>query len=387
MPSAARTYVSFANFSYIGESRLKIASRLDAAQVFVVTIGTNDVLAFAESLVRDHVDSDPYRTDRAAVRAEGLADLGVLRGPEVLSQHGEELHLVQAVVAADEREHDAAVGHDRHRLRSRTGVDAQEVRDSLDRALAGSLDLLRGAQLLGKVRRGRDTAGDLEIGRVIAVLAPHEGVLSRAGRREEIPAAATAHDPRLGRNLHRLEPAALEDSMVRLRMLAEALVESGLVAVERVAVLHDELADAEQGSARARLVAVLCLKVGPDLWQLLVRLQLARVERHRLLVRQREDEVAAGPILEAEELRDADPARRLPELGRREHRSEHLLRAEGIELLADDLLYLAVHAPAERHEGPEAGADLADESAADEELVRDGLGVGRIFAKRREGEL
>src|SRR5207244_5825304 len=136
--------------------------------------------------------------------------------------------------------------------------------------------------------------------------------------------AATAHDPRLGRHLERVDPAALEDPLISLGMLAKALVEPGLVAVERVAVLHDELADSEEAAARTRLVAVLRLKVVPDLRELLVRLDLARVEGERLLVRQRQDVVAARAVLEPEELRDPDSARRFPELGRREHRCERL---------------------------------------------------------------
>ena len=47
----------------------------------------------------------------------------------------------------------------------------------------------------------------------------------------------------------------------------------------------------------------------------------------------------------------------------------------------------AVDAPAERQERPQAGADLADEAAANEQLVARGLRVGGIVAQRREEEL
>src|SRR5207247_3259149 len=109
MPSAARTCVSFANFSYIGKMRLETAPRLHAAQVPVVTIGTNHVLPFAERLVGDHLDCGVNRADRATVRSEDVPNLCVLGQPEVLAERREELHLVQAVVAAHERGHDAAV--------------------------------------------------------------------------------------------------------------------------------------------------------------------------------------------------------------------------------------------------------------------------------------
>jgi hypothetical protein len=111
------------------------------------------------------------------------------------------------------------------------------------------------------------------------------------------------------------------------------------------------------------------------------------VEGERLLVRQRKDEVPVGAVRDVEELRNPDPVRLLPELGRGEHGRKPLLRADRVELLADDLLDLAVDAPAERQERPEAGRDLPDEAGADKQLVRDGLGVRGRIAQRRQEEL
>ena len=185
----------------------------------------------------------------------------------------------------------------------------------------------------------------------------------------------------------RLEAEAIEDPAVRGAVRFEASLHAFLVAVERVAVLHDELADAQEAPARTRLVAVLDLEVVPELRQLLVRLDLARVEADGLLVRHREDEAPAGAVLEVEELRNRGAAGRLPELDRREHRREPLLDGVGLELLANDLLDLPVDAPAERREGPEAGRDLADEAATHEQLVRDRLRVGGILAQGRHEQL
>ena len=78
---------------------------------------------------------------------------------------------------------------------------------------------------------------------------------------------------------------------------------------------------------------------------------------------------------------------RLPELDRRQQRAEELLAADRVHLLADDLLDLAVDPPAERQVRPEAGADLADEAAAHEQLVADRLRVGRVLAQGRKEEL
>ena len=170
-------------------------------------------------------------------------------------------------------------------------------------------------------------------------------------------------------------------------MQVEAALEPRLVAIERVRILHDEFADAEQPVTRPRLVTILRLEVIEHLRELPVRLELGRVERERLLVAHRQDERAAARVLQPEQDRDLDASRSLPQRGRRQHRREHLLRAERAELLADDVRDLLVNAPAERQERPEACADLADEPAADEQLVRRGLGIAGSLAQGRQEQL
>ena len=140
-------------------------------------------------------------------------------------------------------------------------------------------------------------------------------------------------------------------------------------------------------AARTRLVAVLRLEVVEHLRQVAVRLDLPRVEGDRLLVRHRQDELAVVAVAQLEDLGDLVAAGRLPELCGREHRHQHLLRADRVHLLADDLGDLLVHAPAERQKRPEPGAHLADEGAADEQLVADRLGVGGVLTQGRKEEL
>src|SRR5829696_4766547 len=197
--------------------------------------------------------------------------------PNVAPERRGELRLLEAVVSPHEREDDAPILDDRHRLRRRRRVDPERRRERLDRLDAGRLDLDRGVETLGGLGPARDAARDLEVGRVVAVLARHERVLPRARRSEEVERLAPAHHPRLRFHLVDLEPAPFEDPPVRGLVLPEADVEPFLIAVERVRVLHDELADAEEAAARARLVADLRLEVVEDLRQLLVRLELARM--------------------------------------------------------------------------------------------------------------
>ena len=108
------------------------------------------------------------------------------------------------------------------------------------------------------------------------------------------------------------------------------------------------------------------------------------MERDVLLVRHREHHVRAPAVLQLHQLGDPVAAAALPELGRVQHRHQHLLRADRVHLLAHDLDDLLVHAPARRQPGPEPGAELPDHARADEQLVGERLGVGRRLLLGRE---
>ena len=136
--------------------------------------------------------------------------------------------------------------------------------------------------------------------------------------------------------------------MIRRLVPAERHVESGLVAVERVRILHDELAQSQEPTARPLLVALLDREVVEQLRQLPIARDLLGMERDGLFVCHRKHVLAPCAILDAEDLLDVVTLRVLPELERREHGHEHLLAADRIHLLADDLHDLLVHAPAER---------------------------------------
>ncbi len=99
----------------------------------------------------------------------------------------------------------------------------------------------------------------LDVGRVAAVRAADVGVLAVLGRREELLGLRAAHGAghRLDDDVVEAEP--VEDPHVGVAVQLVALVEPGLVEVEGVAVLHDELAPAQQPGPRPRLVAVLGL--------------------------------------------------------------------------------------------------------------------------------
>jgi hypothetical protein len=244
--AAFRTGVAFARLPDVGETRLVVATRRDAAEVPAGPVRARDELAFAQRLVRDDLAREPDRAERAALGAEPGLDLVVGGRPEVAPEGGRELCRLQAVVAAQEPEHEASVvRHHRHRLRRRGEIDREQLRERFAGARVRRLDLLGCPHALGEVRRPRYALRDLEIGCVVAVLAGDEGVLAGAGRREIVDRLAAAHHPRLGLDGTGLETAALEDAVVGALVRLEAAVEAGLVAIERVGVLHDELPHAQ----------------------------------------------------------------------------------------------------------------------------------------------
>jgi hypothetical protein len=163
-------------------------------------------------------------------------------------------------------------------------------------------------------------------------------------------------------------------------------VQAVLVAVEGVGVLHDELARAEQARAGARLVALLDLEVVEAEGQLPVGAHdLGDVLGDRLLVGHGQHHLGAPTVLELEQLGDAVAPGALPQLGRVQHRHQHLLPADRVHLLADDLHDVLVHPPARRQERPQPGAELPDQARSDHKLVRERLRIrGRLLLGRQE---
>jgi hypothetical protein len=238
-------------------------------------------------------------------------------------------------------------------------------------------------QRLGQVDRLRLGAGHLDVGGVAG--RQRDLVLARRAGRHVLVGARAAHHPDVGLDAVPLQPGALEDPVVGAGVDLVVGLQPGVVAIERVGVLHDELAGAQDAGARPRLVALLDLEVVEAERQVAIGAHdLRDVRRHALLVRHREDHLGALAVLELEQLVDVVAAGAVPGVGRLQDRHEHLLSTYGVDLLADDLHDLLVHAPARGQPGPQPRAELADESGAHHELVRDRLGIGRRLALGRQ---
>ena len=326
----------------------EVAPRLDAAQVRVGRVGPRDVAAARDRPVHEDRRVRAHRADVAG-GPDLPRELLLARRPERgAAERVAELDVVDLVVAAHEHQDEPAAVHDhRVRLDQRARGHAERVRHRRHRRLARRVHALGRVQPLQRhgLRLGR---GHLDVGRV-AGRQRHVVLARRAGRHVLVRADA-AHRPHVGLHPVPLQPAAVEDPVVGRAVLLVAHVEPLGVAVERVRVLHDELARPQHTGARARLVAALELEVVEDQRQVAVGAHdLGHVRGHDLLVRQRQHEVRALAVLELEHLVDVVAPGAAPDLRRADERHQHLLRADRVQLLAHDLLHLLVHPPARGH--------------------------------------
>ena len=212
-------------------------------------------------------------------------------------------------------------------------------------------------QTVERDRLGRDRRERLDVRRVAAGRA-HERVLADGDRVQELLAARTAHEPVVGRDDHVLEAEALEDALVRVALPPVRGIQPLVGVVERVGVLHRELATAQEAGAGTRLVAVLVLDLVDRQRQVLVRrVQVLHEEREHLLVRRREQVVGALRSCRRKIPSPYDVQRPDASYGltRQQRREVHLVRAGVRHLVADDALDLRLDPQPERQPREDAG--------------------------------
>ena len=159
------------------------------------------------------------------------------------------------------------------------------------------------------------------------------------------------------------------------------------VEIERIGVLHQELARAHDAEARPHLVAELPLDVVEVERQILVRTHAGAEDLgDHLLVGRTVEHVALVAVADAQHLLAVVvvAAGFAPQLGRLQRRHQQLDRAGAILLLAHDGADLVQHAQAQRQPGVDAGALLADHAGAQHQPVRGDLGLLRRFLQHRQ---
>ncbi len=366
---------------------LDVPAHVDAAQVEIVLVGAR---GHAAATLEGRVGQDPqvrntHRTQASRRRSQRGPDLRFRSGPHVAGAGGVlQLLLRQGVIAAQQHQRGLAVEHVDEGLdlllRGRPVLDARQV---FDGANAWRRELLGGVVRLSVFRCGDLGRRLLQVGRIAAGATRRNVVLAGVASHDELHRLASAHYPRRGFDGHGVDAATGEDLAVGLEVALEGAVQPLRVQVERVRILHGELAHAHESRLGARLVAKLGLDLVPDLGELLVAPQLARHRGEDLLRRHAQNQVGVPAVLQPEHLlADGIPATTAPpDLARVQRRESALLGAHGIHLVAYDGGDLVAHAHAQGQQRVDSRHELPNEAGAHQKLVADGFGIGGIVAK------
>ena len=194
--------------------------------------------------------------------------------------------------------------------------------------------------------------------------------------------AVSADGAGVGRNRTKGQAHALEDSNVGGIHRLVALAGGFDIAIERVRVLHRELAPAHHAEARPALVAKFGLDVIEIFRQRAVTAQLlARDVGDDFFAGRLDDEVAVVAVFHAQQLGPVllKAPGLLPQLGWLHDRHQQLDSAGPIHLFANDRFDFANHPQAHRHVAVDAGAEPLDEPGAHHQLMADDLSVGGGF--------
>ena len=180
-------------------------------------------------------------------------------------------------------------------------VGVRVVDERLDRRRVRRVEDDRRTEPVERDRLGDDRRERLDV-RGVAAGRADERVLADGDRVQELLGARAAHEAVVGCDDDVLESEPLEDPLVRVALRLVRGIQPLVGVVERVRVLHRELAAAQEAGARTRLVAVLVLDLVDRQRQVLVRrVEVLHQEREHLLVRRREQVVGAPAVLQPED--------------------------------------------------------------------------------------
>ena len=155
-----------------------------------------------------------------------------------------------------------------------------------------------------------------------------------------------------------------------------------LVGVERIGVLHDELAATHQAEARANFVTELGLDLVQVDRQLLVAVQLVAAQiGDDFFVGRAHAELATVAIFKAQQLRTVlFPATGLlPQFSRLNARHQHFQSASSVHFFANNGFGLAHDPQAHGQPGVQARGQFANHAGAQHQLVADNDRVRRRF--------
>ena len=223
-----------------------------------------------------------------------------------------ELGFAQLMIAAQQDQQRLTVGHQHQALHLRAFRQSGEG-THFRNGLAPRRVKFLGLQVAFRI--GREwcagmRGGLFEIGRVAALPAHYDEVLACLRFHHEFVRLTPAHGARVS-----LQTAPLKDAAIGVVVFPISRVQAGRVHVERVGILHNELAHAQEPRFRPLLIAKLGLNLIPDLRQLLVAAQFAaRGGGDHFFVGHAQTQVALKAVLQPEHVvtHDVPAARFLP---------------------------------------------------------------------------
>ena len=195
-------------------------------------------------------------------------------------------------------------------------------------------------------------------------------------------AQITTDRARIGPHRDRLEAEACEGAQVRHEHPVVGMSGGGLIDIEGIGILHQELARAHGPEPRADLVPELPRDLVEVLRQVLIGAHAAPEDLGDDLFRRRpEQHLAVVPVGDAEHLLAVGlvAAGFAPELGRLDRRHQNLDGARPVLLLADHRADLVEDAQAQGQPRIDAGSLLAHETGTQHQAVGNDLGLlGRL---------
>ena len=305
-----------------------------------------------------------------------------------------EFDFIDQMIAAHQREHEVrfsigVLAHQRDRFDRAREFDPEQRRDVIAGFLRRRIDLAH------RFRRGGTPAwcnglGGFHVRCVIRNVGKCNRVLARIGQHVKFLRGIATDFAAVG--LHRAESQSKsgEDAAVGVVHVAIFADQILVAEVERIGVLHQELACTHDPKARADLVAELDLDLVEIDRQLLVRLQfVAREIGDRFLGGR---PVAVFGLLAILDLQQQvavllPAAAFLPQFARLHRRHQQFDRTGTIHFLAHDGLDLAQYAQAQWRPGVDAGGELADHARAQHQPMAGDLGIGGDFTAGIEMEL
>ena len=222
------------------------------------------------------------------------------------------------------------------------------------------------------MRGRRNGLCEIEGRRVVRAGAPGNRVLAGFGEHLKFMRRGPADLTGIGGNCSKLKAEPRKYACVCVVHRPVRLEHRIPVDVERIRVLHDELARAHDAESWPHLVSKLGLDVIKIERQLLVAADLlARDVGDGFFGCRLHDEIALMTVLQAKQLGPVlvPASGLLPQLRRLHHGHQKLDRARRVHFVAHDALDLAQDAQAQRHPGVDPRSEPLDHPGAKHELV------------------